>query len=140
MNFVKKEQILEKDILTLERKLDERNLPEAGRNFLDSELAAKRQQLEEIIGYKTQGAIMTSEVKWYNEGERNTYFHGLKKRHFNNKTTRGLKSDDNSWVSTDQKFLHEAKMFYEALYSSIAERIPITSVKTYSFKMIMTSS
>ena len=125
MNFNKKEQILEKDILTLERRLDERDLPQAGRKFLESELATKRQQLEEIIGYKTQGAIMRSKVKWYNEGERNTsYFHNLEKRHFNSKTIRNLKTDNNSWVSTDQEILHEAKMFYEALYSSIAEQNP----------------
>ena len=36
---------------------------------MQTELRIKKQQLEEIIGSKTQGAIIRSKVKWYNEGE-----------------------------------------------------------------------
>ena len=53
-------------------------LSEADRQNLESKLATKRRQLEEIIGYKAQGAILRSKVKWYNEGERNTYFQSRK--------------------------------------------------------------
>ena len=39
-------------------------------------LNPEKLQLEEIIAYKTQGAILRSKVKWYNEGEKNPkYFH-----------------------------------------------------------------
>ena len=31
----------------------------------------RQQQIEEIIAYKTQGAILRSKVKWYNEVEKN---------------------------------------------------------------------
>ena len=50
--------------------------------------------MEEIICYKTAGAILRSKIKWFNEGERNTkYFHSLEKRHFNCKTIRNLKTE-----------------------------------------------
>ena len=81
-----KEYFLEKEILAFERKLEEKNPPEPHKEILQTELRIKKQQLEEIIGYKTQGAIIRSKVKWYNEGERNTkYFHSRDKRHFNSK-------------------------------------------------------
>ena len=52
-----------------------------------TELRIKKQQIEGIIAYKTQGAILRSKVKGYNEGEKNTkYFHSLEKRRFNSKT------------------------------------------------------
>ena len=53
-NLNKKEHTLEEDILILEKKLDERNLSEADWKNFESEPAIKRQQLEEIIGYKTE--------------------------------------------------------------------------------------
>ena len=87
---------------------------------MQTELRIKKQQLEEIIGYKTQGAIIRSKVKWYNEGERNTkYFHSLEKRHFNSKTIRNLVTDDGTRISTDVEILQEAKNYYESLYTSI---------------------
>ena len=79
-----KEYFLEKEVLALEIKLEENNLSEPRKEILHAELRIKKQQLEKIIGYKTQVVIIRSKVKWYNEGERNTkYFHSLEKRHFN---------------------------------------------------------
>ena len=115
-----KEYFLEKEILALERKLEENNPSEPHKEILQTELRIKKQQLEEIIGYKTQGAIIRSKVKWYNEGERNTkYFHSLEKRHFNSKTIRNLVTDDGTRISTDVEILQEAKNYYESLYTSI---------------------
>ena len=75
--------------------------------------------MEEIIRYKTAGAILISKLRWYNEGERNTkYFHSLEKRHFNCKTIRNLKTENNVRISKDAEILQEAKTFYESLYSS----------------------
>ena len=37
---------------------------------IQTELRIKKSQLEEIIAYKTQGAILRLKVKWYNEGEK----------------------------------------------------------------------
>ena len=68
--------------------------------------------MEEIIRYKTAGAILRSKIKWYNEGERsrNTkYFHSLEKRHFNCKTIRDLKTENDIRISKDSEILQEAK-------------------------------
>ena len=77
------------EVLALENKLQERNVSDKVTENIRTELRIKKQQIEEIIAYKTQGAILRSKVKWHNEGERNTkYFHNLEKRHFNSKTIR----------------------------------------------------
>ena len=118
-----KEYFLEKEVLALERKLEENNPSEPHKEILLTELRIKKQQLKEIIGYKTQGAIIRSKVKWYNEGERNTkYFHSLEKRHFNSKTIRNLVTDDGTRIFTDVEILQEAKNYYESLYTSIIDK------------------
>ena len=94
-------------------------LSEADKESLHVALQIKRQEMEEIIRYKTAGDILISKIKWYNEGERNTnYFHSLEKRHFNCKTIRNLKTENNTRISKDAEILQEAKTFYESLYSS----------------------
>ena len=57
-----KEYFLEKEVLALEIKLEENKLSEPHKEILRTELRIKKQQLEEIIGYKTQGAIIRSKV------------------------------------------------------------------------------
>ena len=42
----------------------------------------KKIELENIIEYKTKGAIIRSKARWYNEGEKNNkYFLNLENRH-----------------------------------------------------------
>ena len=68
--------------------------------------------MEDVIRYQTEGAILRSKVKWYNEGERNTkYFHSLEKRHFTCNTIRNLKTEGNVRISKDTEILDEAKKF-----------------------------
>ena len=70
-----------------------------------------------MVIYKTQGSIIRSRTRWYNEREKNTkYFFKLEKRH--SKTIRNLKIDDNITLNTDEEILNEAKRFYQALYAS----------------------
>ena len=112
-----RENRLEEKFLALENKLVERNVSNKVRENIRTELRIKKQQLEEIIAYKTQGAILRSKVKWYNEGEKNTkYFHNLEKRHFNSKTIRYLQSAIGKKLLTDVEILDEAKNYYEHLY------------------------
>ena len=68
----KRENRLEEEFLGLENKLDERNVSNKERENIRTELRIKKLQLEEIIAYKTQGDILRSKVKWYNDGEKNT--------------------------------------------------------------------
>ena len=115
-----KEHILEKDISAIEKELDQQHLSESDKESLHVALKIKRQEMKEIIRYKTTGAILRSKMKWYNEGERlNTkYFHNLEKCDFNCRTIRNLKTENDIRISKDAEILQEAKTFYESLYSS----------------------
>ena len=46
----------------------------------------------------------------------------MQKRHFNTKTIKQLKLDDNSVITTDNKSLKEAKAFYQKLYTTNKEQ------------------
>ena len=70
-------------------------------------------------GHKLKGGMKLVKRKKANEGKRNTkYFHSLEKRHFNSKTMRDLKTENNVRISKDAEILQEAKTYYEFLYSS----------------------
>jgi len=95
------------------------NLSESEKHEIRMKLEIKKQSLEQWINYKTQGLIIRSRTRWYNEQEKNTkYFFELEKRHFNSKTIRNLKIDDNITLNTDEEILNEVKRFYQALYVS----------------------
>lgn len=82
------ETSIESDILFLQRKLEENNPPENTKTNLQQGSEAKIMERQEIVEYKTCGAILRSKSRWYDGGEKNTkYFFNLrkKKRHFNNK-------------------------------------------------------
>ena len=73
---------LEKTITTLERTLEDKNIEGQLREQLLDVLKSKKEQYEMIIEYRTKGAILKSQSRWYNEGEKNTkYFLNLGKRH-----------------------------------------------------------
>ena len=133
-----KEYCLEKEVLALEIELEENNSSEPHKEILHTELRIKKKQLEEIIGYKIQGAIIRSKVKWYNEGERNTkYFHSLEKRHFSTgKTIRNLVTDDGTRISTDVEILQEAKNFTNPLTLLLQKRTFLMNMTTISYPKI----
>ena len=54
----------------------------------------------------------------------------MEKRHFNSKTIRNLKIDDNTTLNTDEEILNETKRFYQAL----STRQTIAFVKTFLVK------
>ena len=112
------EKTLETEILMLERKLED-NISKTEKREIRTKLEIKKQSLEQWINYKTQGSIIRSRTRWYNEGEKNSkYFFELEERHFNSKTIRNLKIDDNTTLNTDEEILNEAKRFSQALYTS----------------------
>ena len=112
------EKTLETETLKLELKLED-NISNDEKCEIRTKLEIKKQNLEQVISYKTQGSIIRSRTRWYNEGEKNTkYFFGLEKRHYNSKTIRNLKIDNNTVLNTDQEILNEARRFYQTLYTS----------------------
>ena len=77
--YQKTKQILqEEQISVLEKELE--NADASNEEKFDKLQKAKR-ELEEIIQYKTQGAIIRSRARWHNEGEKNSkYFLQMKKK------------------------------------------------------------
>ena len=79
--------------------------------------------------------IIRSRTRWNNEGEKNTkYLFELVKRHFNSKTIRNLKIDDNTTLNIDEEILSEAKRFYQTLYTSNSSFFPNISGEDLFFQ------
>ena len=76
-------------------------------------------ELENIIEYKTKGAIIRSKARWYNEGEKNNkYFLNLENRHCKRKTIMQIKTKDGVNITNDSDILRECNSFYNELYTS----------------------
>ena len=76
-------------------------------------------ELENIILYKTKGAIIRSKARWYNEGEKNSkYFLNLENRHCKRKTITQIKTSNGSYATNDPDILKECNSFYSRLYAS----------------------
>ena len=73
---------------------------------LAEQLRVKKRELESIIEYKTNGAIIRSRARWYNEGEKNNkYFLGLENHHCDKKTIMQIKAKDGANLSNDSDIL-----------------------------------
>ena len=67
--ILKREEDLEKAINNLQLQIETTSDNEGAKQL---ELERKKAELENIIEYRTKGAILRSKCRWYNEGERNT--------------------------------------------------------------------
>ena len=110
--ILKREEEIEKAISELEINLGSANAKENERAELWTDLETKRRELEEIIEYRTKGAILRSKSQWYNEGEKNTkYFLNLEKRHCKQGIITQLKTSDTTHAHTDKEILEECESF-----------------------------
>ena len=66
------EKTLETEILKLELKLED-NISDVEKCEIHTKLEIKKQSLEQVISYKTQGSIIRYRTRWYNEGEIKKY-------------------------------------------------------------------
>ena len=109
------EDILYKEITGLEKELDENTLlSDSQKLLLQSKLDNRKGEMEEIIEYRTKGAILRSRTRWHNEGEKNTkYFLNLEKRHYRQGTINRLKKSENDFATTDKEILHECEYFFK---------------------------
>ena len=107
--FSKKDRI---DTLTKEIKSLDTETPN------NIEIKEKQTELERLMDEKTEGIILRSKVRWYEEGEKSTkYFFNLEKRNYHKKTMRKLNL--NGDIIEDPKvILNEQKRFYQDLYTS----------------------
>lgn len=66
--MVNKESVLEEKILSFVKELARSTV---GSKYINT-LCQK--ELEDIVKWRTQGAILMCKARWYNEGERNTKY------------------------------------------------------------------
>lgn len=130
-----REDILYKEISGLENELDENTaLSDAQKSLLQSKLYNLRSEKDEIIEYRTKGAMLRSRTRWHNEGEKNTkYFLNLEKRHYRQGTIIRLKKSENDFATTDKEILHECEPFFKDLYSSKMKTDSILPEANYFF-------
>ena len=91
----KREEMLEREIALLEKHLDNVNNSNSSYHIVAERIFSLKKELENIIEYRTKGAIIRSKSQWYNEGEKNSrYFLNLEKRHYKQGTISQLKIND----------------------------------------------
>ena len=75
-NVVDKEHILEEKIATLEKELALPKVKTWYKNILIEKLELCRKELEDLVKWRTQGAILRCKARWYNEEEKilSTFF------------------------------------------------------------------
>ena len=78
-----------------------------------------KKQCENFYRIKTEGAIIRSKTKWYDQGEKcSKYFFALEKVKHSNKTMRAILLSDGSISRNQTKILKEQYNFYKKLYTS----------------------
>ena len=106
-----KEADIESEMGALERQFE--SSTNNDKEALAEQLRVKKIELENIIEYKTKGAIIRSKARWYNEGEKNNkYFLNLENRHCKKKTIMQIKTKDGVLLTNDPDILKECNSFY----------------------------
>ena len=110
---------LEKTINTLERTLEDKNIEGQLREQLLDVLKSKKGQYEMIIEYRTEEAILRSQSRWYNDGEKNTkYFLNLEKRHYKRGTISQLRINNVNFITKDSEIFIECLSYFKNLYTT----------------------
>jgi len=112
-----KEADMEHEKAALEREFE--SFLNYDKEALAEQIRLKKMELENIIEYKTKGAIIRSKARWYNEGEKNNkYFLNLENRHCKRKTIMQIKTKDGVNITNDSDILRECNSFFNELYTS----------------------
>ena len=89
----KREEMLEREITLLEKHLDNVNNSNSSYHIVAERIFTLNKGLENIIEYRTKGAIIRSKSQWYNEGEKNSrYFLNLEKNTINEEQLKSIKN------------------------------------------------
>ena len=112
-------EILENQIQHLEDQLSSTSGSiQLDTSLVQDEINSKKEQLNKIIKSKTEGAIIRSRIKWYEEGETNSkYFFNLEKRTSNKKSIYKLQLNNDNITIDPKTILQEMKQFHQTLYS-----------------------
>ena len=111
--------LIENDLVQIEQKIKdlEDSLKDNDDNQKWDQLYAYKENMNELVKIKTQGAIIRSRQQWYEEGEKNRYFLNLEKRNSNLKSINRLELNDNTITEDPQTILNEIKLYYKILYT-----------------------
>lgn len=110
---------LEKTINTLQRTLEDKNIEGQLREQLLDVLKSKIEQYEMIIEYRAKDAILRSQSRGYNEGEKNTrYFLNLEKRHYKRGTISQLRINNDNFITKGSEILIECLFYFKNLYTT----------------------
>ena len=83
----------------------------------ETTITAKEQQLAQKLEEDAKGSIIRSRAIWHEQGEQPTrYFFGLEKKKQQKHTITALRTQEGQ-VTSDMDILHEAKRFYQTLYT-----------------------
>ena len=87
--------------------------PNADFDTIIENVEVLKHDLKMILNERTQGAIVRSRTKWYEEEKKNSkYFINLEKRQSSNKTIMRLQLQDGTITEKPQKILTEQRNFY----------------------------
>ena len=112
------EKILHTKMSNLQMKLD-KGTDKDEEKIINLQIQQIETELEKIDDYKTQGLIVRSQVRWFEQGEKsNKYFLNLEKLNNTGKTIRKLKDENNIEVIDHKNILKICEKYYQDLYSS----------------------
>ena len=112
------EKILHTKMSNLQMKLD-KGTDKDEEKIINLQIQQIETELEKIDDYKTQGLIVRSQVRWFEQGEKsNKYFLNLEKLNNTGKTIRKLKDENNIEVTDHKNILKICEKYYQDLYSS----------------------
>ena len=114
---------LENQIQNLENRLSScYDLTQEEINSTEEEITIKKEQLTCIIKKKLEGAIITSRIQWYEEGESNSkYLFNLEKRTSNIKSIKRPQLANDTITMEPKTILLEMKHFYQTLFTNIPQ-------------------
>lgn len=106
----KKEEELKREILMLEKRVDNGSM---------QILEDKKSELEQLRKEKLRGRVIRSRMQWIEEGEKpSSYFCGLESRNFTSKIIPKIEKENGEIVTNQYEILNEVKCFYEKLYQN----------------------
>ena len=85
---------------------------------METKLALVKIKLDEIADHKTEGLILRSQARWYEQGEKSTKcFLQLESRNTIKEIIKKLKREDDSFIIDRKQILQMQSDFYEKRYS-----------------------
>ena len=111
------EKQLESRIESLESKINAN--PDDSTDGEQQEYERLKTELRRIYEKRADGAILRSNIRWIEHGEKPTkYFFNMERRNYNKKTITELTVAGGTTISNDDDILEEIRGFYENLYKT----------------------